>query len=80
MQQSQPGFDFLGFSIRQYPIKESKKGYKLLIKPSRNSIKQHTLAIKHKLREMRGAPQERMIDQLIPKQTLLTALGFGYWK
>ncbi|WP_341816780.1 reverse transcriptase domain-containing protein [Wolbachia endosymbiont (group A) of Agelastica alni] len=23
-----PGFDFLGFSIRQYPTKESKKGYK----------------------------------------------------
>ncbi len=42
---TKPGFDFLGFSIRQYPTKESKKGYKLLIKPSRNSIKQHTLAI-----------------------------------
>ncbi|KLT23133.1 RNA-directed DNA polymerase [Wolbachia endosymbiont of Armadillidium vulgare str. wVulC] len=26
--ETKPGFDFLGFSIRQYPIKESKKGYK----------------------------------------------------
>ncbi len=59
--ETKPGFDFLGFSIRQYSIKESKKGYTLLIKPSRNSIKQHTFAIKHKLREMRGAPQEVII-------------------
>ncbi len=61
-----PGFDFLGFSIRQYPTKESKKGYKLLVKPSRNSIKQHIFAIKHKLREMRGAPQEVVIRNLNP--------------
>ncbi|MDV6249301.1 MULTISPECIES: group II intron maturase-specific domain-containing protein [unclassified Wolbachia] len=64
--ETKPGFDFLGFSIRQYPTKESKKGYTLLIKPSRNSIKQHTFAIKHKLREMRGAPQEVIIRNLNP--------------
>ncbi|MFP3028477.1 MAG: group II intron maturase-specific domain-containing protein [Wolbachia sp.] len=29
-------------------------------------MKQHTLAIKHKLREMRGAPQERVIKDLNP--------------
>ncbi|MFP3023075.1 MAG: group II intron reverse transcriptase, partial [Wolbachia sp.] len=61
-----PGFDFLGFTVRQYTTRRSKKGYKLLIKPSRKSIKQHELAIKHKLREMRGAPQETVIKSLNP--------------
>lgn len=60
-----PGFDFLGFTIRQYP-KRNKRTYKLLIKPSRNSVKQHTLLIKHKMREMRGAPQEAVIRDLNP--------------
>ncbi|MFP3023869.1 MAG: group II intron reverse transcriptase/maturase [Wolbachia sp.] len=60
-----PGFDFLGFTVRQYPVK-SKKGYKLLIKPSLNSVKQHTLAIKHKLRKMRSESQEAVINNLNP--------------
>ncbi|WP_395460208.1 group II intron reverse transcriptase/maturase [Wolbachia endosymbiont (group B) of Myelois circumvoluta] len=61
-----PGFDFLGFTVRQYPIKRNKRPYKLLIKPSRKSMKQHTLVIKQKLREMRGAPQEGVIRNLNP--------------
>ncbi|MFP3026850.1 MAG: group II intron maturase-specific domain-containing protein, partial [Wolbachia sp.] len=61
-----PGFDFLGFVIRQYPVKCSKKGYKLLIKPSHKSIKQYKLAIKQKIRKMRGAPQEGLIKELNP--------------
>ncbi len=28
------GFDFLGFTIRQYTVKRDKRAYKLLIKPS----------------------------------------------
>ncbi|MDR0773532.1 MAG: reverse transcriptase N-terminal domain-containing protein [Wolbachia pipientis] len=61
-----PGFDFLGFAIRQYPIKCSKKGYKLLIKPSHKSIKQYKLAIKQKIRKMREAPQEGLVKELNP--------------
>ncbi|UIP91587.1 hypothetical protein IYZ83_005555 [Wolbachia pipientis] len=56
----------LGFTVRQYTTRRSKKGYKLLIKPSCKSIKQHELAIKHKLREMHGAPQETVIKSLNP--------------
>ena len=33
------GFDFLGFNIRQYKVKNTKTGYKLLIKPSKNFLK-----------------------------------------
>jgi len=42
------GFDFLGFNIRHYKAPQtSKSGYKLLIKPSKESVK----AIRKKLRE-----------------------------
>lgn len=47
-------------------MKQGKRGYKLLIKLSRNSIKQHNLAIRHKLRQMRGPPQEAVIKDLNP--------------
>lgn len=33
------GFDFLGFNIRQHKVNNTKTGYKLLIKPSKESIK-----------------------------------------
>lgn len=66
LNEEKPGFDFLGFTIRHYPIKQSNKGYKLLIKPSSNSIRQHTRIIKCKLKEMRGATQEDVIKELNP--------------
>ena len=34
------GFDFLGFNIRQYKVKNTKTGYKLLIKPSKKFLQQ----------------------------------------
>lgn len=33
------GFDFLGFNIRQYRVKNTRTGYKLLIKPSKEFMK-----------------------------------------
>ncbi|WP_349968127.1 group II intron reverse transcriptase/maturase [Wolbachia endosymbiont of Armadillidium arcangelii] len=62
----EPGFNFLGFSIRHYPTRSSKKGYKLLMKPSQESIKQHKFTIKHKLKGLRGATQEAVIKELNP--------------
>lgn len=38
------GFDFLGFNVRQYKDISRKSGYKLLIKPSRQAIKDIKLA------------------------------------
>lgn len=35
------GFNFLDFSIRQYPVTTCKRGYKTLIKPSLESQKIH---------------------------------------
>lgn len=63
---TQPGFNFLGFFIRHYPGKQNRKRYKLLIKPSQDSRKQHTLEIKHKIKKMLGLTQEAVIQTLNP--------------
>ena len=36
---AKPGFDFLGYTIRQFSVSCNRQGYKLLIKPSRLSQK-----------------------------------------
>ena len=36
---NKPGFDFLGFTIRQHQVKTTKQGFKTLIKPSFKSVK-----------------------------------------
>lgn len=61
-----PGFDFLGFSIRQFPVKSNKLGYKLLIKPSPKAIKQHLNAVKQIFRNERTVPQIGLIRHLNP--------------
>ncbi len=72
----QTGFDYLGFNIRQYPVKDinsatdrkgNKLGFKTLIKPSQEAIKRHTKVIKQTIRECRNASQEKLIEKLTPK-------------
>jgi RNA-directed DNA polymerase len=69
------GFDFLGFSIRQYPTGKTHTGknsngkplgYKTRITPSKTAIKQHTHEIKRLLRKLVSAPQESVIRALNP--------------
>ncbi len=72
----QPGFDYLGFNVRQYPVKDinsatdrrgNKLGFKTLIKPSKEAIKRHTKVLKQTIRQYRNAPQEKLIEKLTPK-------------
>ncbi len=72
---STDGFDFLGFNCRHYDNIEkgykarnyaNKQGFKLLIKPSKKSIKTHSDKIKEALRQMKAAPQEAVINKLNP--------------
>lgn len=64
--EQKPGFDFLGYTVRQFAVNCNKQGYKLLIKPSRVSQKNHRRVIRDKLRMMRGENQATIISRLNP--------------
>lgn len=61
-----PGFNFLGFHIRQHQTNTNKVGYTTLIKPSKESLKQHLYTIKGLLRNHRGESQDTVIRNLNP--------------
>jgi RNA-directed DNA polymerase len=62
------GFDFLGFNIRQYPVGKthSKKGFKTLIKPSREAQRRHSQRIGEVVKAYRAVPQAALIHRLNP--------------
>ena len=57
------GFDFLGFNVRQYKVKD---GMKLLIKPSKSSIKKAQEKLKEVSVGARGTPTRNLIAKLNP--------------
>lgn len=68
--ESEAGFSFLGFNIRQYPVGKTRSGkdtlgkrvgFKLFIKPSKSSIKRHI----HQLGETVGRHQHKEQTRLI---------------
>ena len=63
---NESGFNFLGFSIRQYLTKTRNKGYKTHIKPNRESQKRHKQAIDERLNQMIACTQEKVIKVLNP--------------
>ena len=78
----EPGFDFLGFHIRSYPVgihhsgktggnpnkgqKSKPIGFKTLIKPSKKKILAHHEAIKEVIKTNKKAPQSALIARLNP--------------
>jgi RNA-directed DNA polymerase len=69
------GFDFLGYTARQFRVGKTHTGkntnrnplgFKTIIRPSKEAIKRHTQEIGRKLRELRNAPQEAVISELNP--------------
>jgi len=70
-----PGFDFLGFNIRQYKVGKNRSGklnngtplgFKTLIKPSEKSIRKHKERLSQIVRGHKAAPQEALITKLNP--------------
>ena len=57
------GFDFLGFNIRHYPVPQTTTGWKLLIKPSKQSVQK----IRNKLRQIWLDHLGKPIDVLLNK-------------
>jgi RNA-directed DNA polymerase len=48
------GFDFLGFNVRRYKVTNSRTGSRLLIRPSKKSLRKHARRLKGLFREGRG--------------------------
>jgi RNA-directed DNA polymerase len=69
-----PGFDFLGFNIRQYPVgkynsgknRNGLLGFKTLIKPSKKKIKEHYDKICQIIDKNKSANQDNLIGLLNP--------------
>ncbi|MGB5772481.1 MAG: group II intron reverse transcriptase/maturase, partial [Crocosphaera sp.] len=72
-----PGFDFLGFNIRSYPVGKHHSGktggtnskligFKTLIKPNKEAIKAHHEAVKKVIKDYKKAPQFALISRLNP--------------
>ncbi len=72
---NKPGFDFLGFNVRQYSVgkyqsgkntKGKKLGFKTIIKPSKESIKRHYQKLADTISRFNAAPQVKLISELNP--------------
>jgi len=73
--QGNVGFDFLGFTIRQFPVgkthtgKDTKGkplGFKTIITPSKEGVQRHLQELRRILQKGQSLPQEEIIDQLNP--------------
>ncbi len=70
-----PGFDFLGFNVRQHQVGKHRTGkstqgtplgYKTLIKPSKKSIGKHKERLSEVVTSHKTIPQEALISRLNP--------------
>jgi len=75
-QGERPGFDFLGFSIRQHRVGKTHSGtfmgvrplgFKTIISPSKESARGHLRAMKQVIKRGTTASQEQLIKRLNPK-------------
>ncbi len=60
------GFDFLGFNIRHYGDKSTATGYKLLIKPSDESVKRIRAKLREEWMRLRGSNVQAILKTLNP--------------
>jgi RNA-directed DNA polymerase len=75
IEQKQPGFDFLGFTIHQYKVGKRRSGkstdgkmigFKTIIKTSKEKIKTHWQRIRETVKKYKNAKQEELIEKLNP--------------
>lgn len=73
--QGNVGFDFLGFTVRQFPVgrthtgknpKGKSLGFKTIITPSKEGVQRHLQELRRILQKGQSLPQEELIDQLNP--------------
>ena len=70
-----PGFDFLGFNIRQFPVNNGMSartsrgktlGFQTIIQPSKKAIQSHYKVISDVIDSHKAAPQKVLIQKLNP--------------
>lgn len=71
-----PGFDFLGFNIRQFPVNDGMSakaprsgkilGFQTIIQPSSEAVKRHLKVVSDIVDSHKAAPQKALIRKLIP--------------
>ena len=71
--EGQVGFDFLGFTVRQYRVGKhrthtyrGRPGFKTIIKPSAKAQRRHLSKIREIIQKHRGQAQAALIAQLNP--------------
>ncbi len=72
--QGNVGFDFLGYTIRQFPVGKTHTGtnngkalgFKTIITPSKEAVQRHVQELRQILQKSQAMPQEELIDQLNP--------------
>jgi len=67
------GFDFLGFTIRRF---QCQQGSKLLVRPSKESVKKLKRKMSEELRQLHGSNVDAVIGKLNP---MITGAA-NYWK
>lgn len=75
LEDKKPGFNFLGFNVRQYKAGKCNSGkntvgkilgFKTIIKPSNESVKRHFQEISETIDRLKPATQKVLINQLNP--------------
>lgn len=60
------GFDFLGFNVRLYQVSNTRAGFKLLIKPSKASVKKLREKLRQLWQRLIGASPDVVVNTLNP--------------
>ena len=60
------GFDFLGFNIRHYRSRTTRRGWQLLIKPAKKSVSAFRQKLKQTFKRLHGSNARCLIKVLTP--------------
>src|SRR5712691_524797 len=65
-EEGETGCDFLGFTIRQYPVSKTKLGFKTIITPSKKASKRHCRRMGEGIAQQKMATQAHLIRERGP--------------
>jgi RNA-directed DNA polymerase len=60
------GFNFLGFNVRHYPSRNTRTGWKLLIKPAKKSVSRFREKLRQTFKQLQGSNAKCLIAVLNP--------------